>query len=216
MRVKFFAVALLPWISGAASVQADALAFLDTLGESETITDADLKASTQVVVDLDCLGTLITECAAGNESSCDKVDKTEPLPCLVQTKADTDLNKPIELADIDSEHCTHGNHLARVTLVPSTHPGVTPAKIIDSWPIMNKAECRPNPPCKSLEQKLKERLMGIQQHTRANPSSPCASKVGMTPPNRALKVARPTCSMVRGAVKPCITRPSPGVVKAIS
>ena len=51
------------------------------------MTQADVEASTSVVVDLDCLGELLADCANGSESACEEVDKTEPLPCLAQNGA---------------------------------------------------------------------------------------------------------------------------------
>lgn len=85
MRVSFYATLLLPLISSAVSVQAssDAMEYLNILGQSETTTDLDLEGSSEAVVDLDCLGELITDCANGNTSACDKMDQTEPLPCML-------------------------------------------------------------------------------------------------------------------------------------
>lgn len=72
MRLSFFVVALLPCMmqeTEATLLRAEGLAWLDALQEgpevmatAETgsavgvVTDADLKASTDVMVDLDCLG----------------------------------------------------------------------------------------------------------------------------------------------------------------
>ena len=103
MRVKLFAVVLLPFFDRTASMLAEALALLETQFQSKKITDAELEASTEVFVDLYCLGQLITNCGNGNESAWYKVDKTEPLPCMIQTKPNKESKKSIDLAHIDNE-----------------------------------------------------------------------------------------------------------------
>ena len=60
-----------------------ATAETEAASKAETISEADLKASTEVMVNLDCLGQLMTDCSAGSESACEELDKTEPLPCMV-------------------------------------------------------------------------------------------------------------------------------------
>ena len=60
----------------------EAAAALRSASGADTITEADLQNQTEVVVDLDCLGELLADCANGSESACEEVDKTEPLPCL--------------------------------------------------------------------------------------------------------------------------------------
>ena len=60
----------------------EAAAALRSASGADAITEADLQNQTEVVVDLDCLGELLADCANGSESACEEVDKTEPLPCL--------------------------------------------------------------------------------------------------------------------------------------
>ena len=60
----------------------EAASALRSASGADAITEADLQNQTEVVVDLDCLGELLADCANGSESACEEVDKTEPLPCL--------------------------------------------------------------------------------------------------------------------------------------
>jgi len=114
MRLKFYAVALVSFMlceqGDAASLQAEALAYLDilaepdvmtaaeidssidSLAEADAVTEADLEAATSATIDLDCLGNLINECANGSNSACLELDKMDPpLPCIVaQSNSNSD------------------------------------------------------------------------------------------------------------------------------